>query len=748
MADNAEVPLVVDLDGTVIRTDLTWESLARLLRRNPLALFQVLFWLARGRACLKQKLAARVRVDPAALPYHEPLLAWLRQQKAAGRRIILATASDRRMAEPVAAHLGLFDEILASDGKINLRQESKRRALVAKFGERGFDYAGNSRDDLVVWRSARQAIVVNASPKLQQAAARITALGPCFCAGYAAPAIGWRFVRELFWRSGYLVAAGGGLLLALAFPKFSIAGFAWVAPALLVAAARGQSGANSFRAGYVSGLVFWLISLYWLMLMPAMGFPILGWLALAAYTSLYVGTWVWLMSRFPFPAASWRGRLGWTLTGAAAWVALEMFRGWFLGGFPWSFLAASQYQLTPLLQLAAFTGVQGVSFLVVWFSLALYSTVAVMLREPGRRLAWQAEIALPLCAVLACYIGGSFAMNHRPQAKEFLRVTTIQPSFPQTLIWNDAENARRFAILLELSQLTLTNGPARSDLLVWPESAVPSLDDSTYLAINRFVQSNHVWLILNGDDVELHPHATNYFNSAFLVGPDGRWRQAYHKRDLVIFGEYVPLAHWLPFLKYLTPIEGGWTAGDKPATFELARPAAPPLDGVIQITTDLETMDSSAVHCAPLICFEDTFAGTVRASASDDDDFLITLTNDGWFRESAEQRQHLANAVFRAVENGLPLLRCANNGVTCLIDERGRLDPVFQDANHSEYGRGGMTVQIPLLSAAQKPGPTFYHRHGNWFGWSCVLVALLAAVRQCWLNRRLQYDTARTIPTR
>ena len=129
---NRQVPLVVDLDGTLIKTDLLWESLARLLRRNPLWLFPVLFWWTRGRALLKHKLAAHVKIDPATLPYNEPFLKFLREQKAAGRKIILATASDLQMAKPVADFTGLFDEVLGSDGKTNLRSENKLKALVGE----------------------------------------------------------------------------------------------------------------------------------------------------------------------------------------------------------------------------------------------------------------------------------------------------------------------------------------------------------------------------------------------------------------------------------------------------------------------------------------------------------------------------------------------------------------------------------------------------------------------------------------
>jgi phosphoserine phosphatase len=258
-----QIPLVVDLDGTLIKTDLLWESLARLLRRNPLWLFPVLFWWMRGRAFLKKQLARRVTIDPAALPYNESFLQFLREQKAAGRKIILATASDLQMAKPVADFTCLFDEVLGSDGKTNLRSGNKLKALVAKFGERGFDYAGNSSADLAVWRGAREAIVVNASRALLDQAANCAKLGPTFVENYSAFFPAKSFLNELFIRSRYLAAVGAGLLLASAFTKPGIAGCAWIAPALMLACAYGKGGGDSFRIGYVAGFSFWLASLYW-----------------------------------------------------------------------------------------------------------------------------------------------------------------------------------------------------------------------------------------------------------------------------------------------------------------------------------------------------------------------------------------------------------------------------------------------------------------------------------------------------
>jgi phosphoserine phosphatase len=174
------VPLCVDLDGTLIKTDLLWESFVRALRRNPLYLFAVPFWWARGRAFLKRQLAERVQLDFAALPYNEPFLAFLRERKRAGQKLVLTTASDSTLAKGVADYVGIFDEVLASDGQHNLRGKDKARTLAERFGERGFDYAGNSSVDLPVWGQAREAIVVNASDSLAEQASRCAKLGRVF----------------------------------------------------------------------------------------------------------------------------------------------------------------------------------------------------------------------------------------------------------------------------------------------------------------------------------------------------------------------------------------------------------------------------------------------------------------------------------------------------------------------------------------------------------------------------------------
>jgi apolipoprotein N-acyltransferase len=510
-------------------------------------------------------------------------------------------------------------------------------------------------------------------------------------------------------------------LLASAFPNLGLAGFAWIAPALMLAAAHCKRGADAARVGYVAGLSFWLASLYWLLLIPVTGFPILGWVSLCAYLALYSAAWVWLLAG-KIGEGNWTTRTRWSLVGAAVWVGLEIIRERLFGGFPWSLLGVSQFKLIPLIQIASVTGVYGISFLVVWFSLSLFSAARMIFRFPARRHVWQAEIVFPLVVILLLFVAGMARIGRQNPGTETFHVTLIQPSVPQTMIWDTDANADRFKQLLALSESALTNKP---DLLIWPEAALPDFGDANYIAVTNLIGTHHVWMILNGDDAEYLPDRTNYFNAAFLFDPDGKFISVYHKQKLVIFGEYIPLARWLPFLKYFTPITGGWTSGDKPVTFEMERRT--PVGHEIKIISQKADSEISVpaennfrVKTSPLICYEDSFPETARAAAKDDVDFLVNVTNDGWFGEGAEQWQHAADAIFRAVENGLPLVRCANNGVTCWIDASGRVQEFLKDENGNVHRVGVLTVEIPLVANGEKRARTFYNRHGDWFGWVCV----------------------------
>ena len=530
----------------------------------------------------------------------------------------------------------------------------------------------------------------------------------------------------------YALAIAAGILLALAFPRVSIAGFAWVAPGLLLFAALGIRPGIAFRIGYIGGFAYYLTTLNWLLYIPVKFLPILGWIALSAYLSLFPALWVWICWKL-FPGSvsiathpwdrtshraifetSWTQRALWAVKCAAVWVALEMILGRFLSGFPWDFLGVSQYKMLPIIQIAAFTGVYGVSFLIIWFSVSLLLTGLALTRIPlspgvvSRN--WVREIIFPLLAILIIAAYGIASIRSYRAPSETARVALIQPSIPQTLIWDESENENRFRQLIALSEQALTNNP---DILLWPEASVPNMlrhHDATGEAVIELVKKHKAWAILGSDDAEMRPGGrtlrdVNYYNSAFLISPDGELTGTYKKRQLVIFGEYTPFVKQLPFLRKISPAgEGGFTPGTKPIPFNL---------------------ESLGVLASVLICFEDTFPHLVREYVEPNTDILVNLTNNGWFGESAAQWQHAATAVFRAVENRIPLVRCANNGLTCWVDPIGRMHEVYFPDSKDIYKIGYKIAEVPVLGPGESRPLTFYTRHGDVFGWSCVALVVL-----------------------
>jgi len=189
-------PLIVDLDGTLIHSDMLHETTLGLIKAEPFSIFRLPFWLSRGKANLKRRIGNQVQIDPASLPYNLDFVEWLRGQRASGRRLVLCTASDQSIADSIASYLGIFDDVMASDGMINLAGPNKAKALVDRFGERGFDYAGNSVADLSVWEHARRAVVVNASSQLAgdaEACSEIEQVFPGLSSGISA----WRRVLRI-----------------------------------------------------------------------------------------------------------------------------------------------------------------------------------------------------------------------------------------------------------------------------------------------------------------------------------------------------------------------------------------------------------------------------------------------------------------------------------------------------------------------------------------------------------------------
>lgn len=178
--DEGHTVIAVDLDGTLTLTDTLHEAALSLLRDNPVNVLVLPFWLLGGKAALKAKLADRVDLDVTTLPYNRALTDWLKEERAAGKQIVLCTAADKRVAQAIANHLNLFDEVLASNGTTNNTGVNKRAALEARYGVKGYDYAGNSAADIAVWAGARQAIVVNASEVLTKRAFQVATVSKVF----------------------------------------------------------------------------------------------------------------------------------------------------------------------------------------------------------------------------------------------------------------------------------------------------------------------------------------------------------------------------------------------------------------------------------------------------------------------------------------------------------------------------------------------------------------------------------------
>lgn len=523
------------------------------------------------------------------------------------------------------------------------------------------------------------------------------------------------------------VGALAGLLWALAYPGPGVAGLAWLAPGWMWYAALGQTPGAAFRTGYVAGCVQALVSLRWLLNMPHPAGALAGWLALSGYCAVYPGLWLawgawvrggplgggWLEAAGVHAGLAWPRRMAVSCVAAAGWVALEWVRGWMLTGFPWNALGVSQWRQAPLIQLASVTGVHGVSFLVCWMSVALAGAGVVLVSRPRDRWGWMAEVRLPLLLVLACLGWGFHRLmderrGERADRPRMLRVALIQPSIAQTLLWDPAERERSFAVAARLTRAALETRP---EVVVWPEGDF-GLDRDAFASMSAALSRAGVEWVFSANDVGAGSDAGKAYNAAFSTGRDGRVSGTYRKRRLVVFGEYVPWAEALPFLRNLTPIGDGFSAGDAPSEFVLA-----------------------GAKASPVICFEDIFPHAIREHVRPGTDFLLELTNDGWFGRGPAPWQHLANAVFRAVENGVALVRCTNNGVTGWVDATGLVREQLGDAGASVHAEGFVVVGVPV--GMGRAGQTWYARHGDGVAWGSAAWAAWAMAR-AWLGRRNQ----------
>jgi apolipoprotein N-acyltransferase len=505
-----------------------------------------------------------------------------------------------------------------------------------------------------------------------------------------------------------------GALLFLAFPKISLSGLCWIALAPMLKVLRDRDLITGFFGGLSCGVVFFLFIFHWIF--EAKGYTYLHHAVLAVYLGSYIGL-------FGLSYSIVSRRLGITAGLTAApfiWTSIEYIRSHasFLA-LPWGLIAHSQYQQPIIIQVSSILGLWGVSFLIVAVNAGLtgfvISTVAWVKPELlelsdrwGRSKKPFAVIAVALLSFLAAIAYGYWKTGRTFEGQP-LRLSIVQGNIEQKKKWDPAY--AQF-IMQRYSDLTLASGDKQPILTVWPETATPGL-------VNRFPQmmkeiqtlsskTNSRILFGSSEGQKFFDSlkGPNLFNSAFLVEPNQKIEdvQKYHKIILFPFGEYLPYKEVLPWSWIGVTEFRSYTPGGEYKLF-----------------------DMNGEKFATTICWENLFPEHVRQFVKKGARFIVNITNEAWFGETAAPEQFLSMNVFRAVENGVYVVRCANTGISCFIDPCGRVvDRVINDEGKDIFVSGFLTGEIIPLSPN-----TFYTRYGDWFPWLCITISIgfiLAAI--------------------
>ena len=505
---------------------------------------------------------------------------------------------------------------------------------------------------------------------------------------------------KTFWP--WLAAISSGLLLTACFPPFDVSWLCWLALTPLIAAIW-FSGEDSKRRwlrnlllGYVAGVVFFTAAFSW--------FGALGNLyqsfflhglsfLLSIYLGMHFAFWTWFIGlvRPIHFLSSWRNLLI-AFLAASAWVAHEWVRGWLFSGFGWNGLGVALHANWPLIQVAQFTGATGISFAIAFANMiALTTAVRLFSETRSRQMRAHFDLTLTMLGIVALF---SFSIHsvQNPSPCKPLRVAAVQANVPQLQKFDPQFTAGIFDKFARLSENALRSS-APPELIIWPESAMPDpvhdAQTPSYQFVMEFSAAANSDLLLGSLDTE----DRHDYNAALLVSDSGRKVQIYRKLHLVPFGEYIPLRRSFPLF---AAIASRWVPGD----FDVGRDYT-----VFRLTTP-------NTEAAPLICFEDTIGELTRRFVLRGANLLVNITNDAWFLQSAGSRQHLANAVFRCVENRRPMARAANTGVTCFINEFGRITQILRDENGGTFGEGVLTGEINVPQDRQL---TFYTVHGELF---------------------------------
>ena len=514
-------------------------------------------------------------------------------------------------------------------------------------------------------------------------------------------------------RSRQLIfACASGLFLPLCFPKFDLGLLAWIVLIPLHLALDQCSKLRAFWIGWLSGLIGFTGIMAWVVtamttygkVPEPVSYAILLLLTsyLGPYTGLYSLAVVWLRDLIP--------RYG-IFFAPCFWVALELLRTYLLSGMPWCLLGYSQYRELDLIQVADHTGVYGISFLIVLVNLALAELVLWILPffrgvHPVK-LPWELLTTAASCMVLSwVYSSAVLSDRNTRDPNTSITVGVVQPNIDQAVKWDKAfrnETMQRF------DRLTAELGTG-TDLVVWPEAATPFIleREKEYQGqLIAWAERAQAPILLGSPALRFYPDRRPYLlNSAYLLGRDGTLLGRYDKYHLVPFGEYIPLkSSLLFFLDKLVEGIGDFEAGPGPTTLSFT-PKSWGTEG---------SPGSRPVKFGVAICYEVIFPDLVRQFAANGAEFLVTITNDGWFGPSSAPAQHFAMVVFRSVENHVAFARAANTGISGFIDPFGQII----HATHL------FTEQASHAVIPTRHIPTFYSYYGDVFAYACVILCAL-----------------------
>ena len=380
---------------------------------------------------------------------------------------------------------------------------------------------------------------------------------------------------------------------------------------------------------------------------------------------------------------------------AGAWVVLEWSRTWLLWGFPWAPLALSQWERPVVLQIAAWSGAYGVSFLLIFFNLCLAQTLRhrFMRRERKLWMGWfSPDLYVGMGALGFCIYIFFSALPHPDSAERMFTAAVVQPYIAPELKWDTNRELENLEILERQTRFVSS---LESDVILWPEAATPWPVMGTpqmQVRVERLVNEIEK-PILMGNLAEDRV-TKEWRNGVFLVEPGaGLSPNFYTKRELVPFGEYVP--PMLSFIDKFVPVGGRFIRGEELGLMNL-------------------TVGGSVYRIGSLICYEDVFSNLARESARGGADLFFVATNNAWYGEEGGAEQHAAHSVLRAVENRRPVMRAGNGGWSGWIDSYGTVRDLLLDAEGTIYFRGGgayTIVQFEEWSRQQ----SYYTRHGDWF---------------------------------